>query len=208
MVTTADTLALSPEFQTDGRILYTRRRADGAWELVAVNVDGSNGQVVSDKATGSYWEPTGAGTMVIAHGPGARSKSDGKAPSLALFPPDGTFQISGSPFRKQLPDREIDVIIMRSFTAALNPAHDLVALTAPPAGTDLLLARPDGGHRFRLFMLSAAQSTFAGISVVERRRVARFYAGRPSRGGPCRGYLENTPQWYRAPEPHADVSGE
>ena len=164
VVTTADTLALSPEFQADGRILYTRRRTDGAWELVSVHVDGSNERVISDPSSGSYWEPSGRGTTIVAHGPSATGKPDGKPPALALFPSEGAFQIAGSPLRKRLPDREIDVIVMRSFTAALNPAHDLVALTAPPAGTDLLLARPDGTRQLRLFMLSAAQSTFAGIS--------------------------------------------
>lgn len=165
VVTRADTLALSPEFQPDGRIVYTRKRADGAWEMVSVSVDGSNERVLSDASTTSYWEPTrGPGTGIIAHGASAPARLDGRAPSLGLFPAEGAFQIAGSPFRKKLPDRELDVIVMRSFTSALNPAHDLVALTAPPAGTDLLLARPDGTRPFRLFMLSPAQSTFAGIA--------------------------------------------
>ena len=164
VVTESDTLALSPEFQPNGRILYSRRRTDGSWQIVSVNADGSDEQLTAG-SSGGLWEPTrGLGTAIVAHGPASAGKLDNRAPSLALFPADGAFQIAGSPFRKKLPDREIDVIVMRSFTAALNPAHDLVALTAPPAGTDLLLVRPDGSRPFRLFMLSPAQSTFAGLS--------------------------------------------
>jgi Tol biopolymer transport system component len=165
VLTAAETLALSPEFSPDGRILYSRRRPEGAWQIVSIKADGSDERVVSDRSLAGYWEPTRAsGSSVVAHGPGSPARPDNRLPSLALFPMEGAFQVAGSPLRKKLPDREIDVLVMRSFTAALNPAHDLVALTAPPGGSDLLLAKPDGSRPFRLFMLSALQSTFAGIS--------------------------------------------
>jgi Tol biopolymer transport system component len=63
-----------------------------------------------------------------------------------------------------LPDRTIGLYPLRYFTAALNPKRDLVLLTHPAGGTDMLVSRTDGSEPRTVFHYDSTQNTFAGLS--------------------------------------------
>jgi hypothetical protein len=56
---------------------------------------------------------------------------------------EGPFVAGGVPVRKRLPDREIDLYAIRSFSAFLHPNRDLALLLSPPGPSDVLVSRMD-----------------------------------------------------------------
>jgi hypothetical protein len=77
--------------------------------------------------------------------------------------------VAGAPFRKRLPDREIDLYPIRYFTAILNPRADLILHTQPPTISDpseLWTSRTDGSEQRELPDIEPAPPllAFAGMS--------------------------------------------
>jgi Tol biopolymer transport system component len=142
-LTPDETLALSPEYLPNGRIVYSRKTRDGRWQIVSIRADGSDPRVESDDSENSYWEPTrgSGGDTIIVHGSATMGVPDGMTPPTIL--PDGGFLAAGAPFRRTLPDREIDLYPVRRFSAALHPLLDLL-LTRKPLSPELLLSHLDG----------------------------------------------------------------
>jgi Tol biopolymer transport system component len=151
-----ETTALSPKFVPDGRIIYSRKNKNGTWEIVSIQDDGSGEKVESDASKNNYWEPgpgPSAGTFV-AHGtapdvPGLPAGYD-YAPIASLG--EGPFLVSSAPFRKTLPDREIDLYPLRYFSAVVNPRRNLVLLSDPGL-LELAISKIDGSDRLKLFQL-------------------------------------------------------
>jgi dipeptidyl aminopeptidase/acylaminoacyl peptidase len=132
VVTATESVAVSPEFLANGRIIYSRRTAAGRWEIASVERDGSDVRVESDASAGDYGAPTkgpASGTFVV-HGdgpvagdpPGGYRRSVGET---VLFS-RGPVLVAGAPFRRTLPDREIEIFPLRYFAAVLHPAEDLL----------------------------------------------------------------------------------
>jgi len=166
VLTPNEQVALSPEFLADGRILYTRKTTESRWEIVSTDKDGANSRVELSSATESYWKPARARSGgFIVHGTAASAASSprglsGSGPVIG----DGPFVAHGAPFRTQLPDRGIDLYPLRYFTALQNPRKNLLLLTQPAGGTDLMVSRGDGSDRKSLYHYDDAQNTFAGLA--------------------------------------------
>ncbi len=166
VVTPDETLAISPEFLPGGRIVYSRKTKEGLWQIVSVDAEGANERIESDSSKNSYWKPTrGPSTgSIVAHGSNTRGLPDGEATSPESTFAEGPFLVAGAPFRKKLPDREIELYPIRYFTAVLNPTKDLFLLTHPPPGaTDLLVSGTDGSGQRKLFQFDRMQNTFASM---------------------------------------------
>jgi Tol biopolymer transport system component len=76
--------------------------------------------------------------------------------------------VTGAPFRRKLPDREIDLYPVRYFTAILSPRENLLLHTsasAPSMPVELWASRIDGSQQRRLLELepSPTQQTFTGM---------------------------------------------
>jgi Tol biopolymer transport system component len=169
VITPNETVALSPKFMPDGRIVYSRKTKDGLWQIVSIDTDGSHDRVESDSSKNGYWEPARGPSngTIVAHGTGpnltAPSERDyPRAPAVGIV--DGPFLAAGAPFRKQLPDREIDLYPIRYFTALLNPRKDLLLLTAPGVGSGIFISRTDGSQQHKLFGYDRGQIGFASSS--------------------------------------------
>ena len=176
-VTVDETAALSPEFLSGGRIIYSRRNKANLDEIVSENRDGSGAAIESDPSKSSYRGP--------AHGPSKRSfVAYGAGPvepeptegfhraagfeAGQLFK-DGPVLVAGAPFRRKLPDRQIDLYPIRYFTAIMSPSENLILHTAPSAPSkpvELWASRIDGSQQHRLLELepSPTQQTFSGMS--------------------------------------------
>ncbi|HEV2982837.1 MAG TPA: hypothetical protein VGX46_00540 [Vicinamibacterales bacterium] len=164
VITADESLAFSPAFLPDGRVVYSRKGSRGLWEIVSMNVDGSNARVESGTSAESFWKPTrgpSAGTIVV-HGTAASASVSPQGLGGAFG--NGSFLVEGAPFTTVLPDRAIALYPLRYFTAALNPKRDLVLLTHPAGGTDLLVSRTDGSEPRAVFHYDSTQNTFAGLS--------------------------------------------
>src|SRR5580700_10792384 len=176
-VTADETAALSPGFLPGGRIVYSRRNKQNLDEIVSVNGDGSGSTIESDPSKNSYRGPSrgpSQGTFV-AYGTGPIEPEPPEGYHRAsgfeagqLFK-DGPFLVAGAPFRKKLPDREIDLYPIRYFTAIMSPSENLLLHTAPSAPSkpvELWASRIDGSQQRRLLELepSPTQQTFSGMS--------------------------------------------
>jgi Tol biopolymer transport system component len=164
VLTADETLAFSPAFLSDGRVVYSRKGSRGLWEIVSMNADGSNARVESGTSTESFWKPSrgpSAGT-IVAHGTAASASLSPQG--LAGGFGNGNFLVEGAPFITVLPDRTIGLYPLRYFTAALNPKRDLVLLTHPAGGTEMLVSRTDGSEPRTVFHYDSTQNTFAGLS--------------------------------------------
>ncbi len=168
VLTPNEATALSPTFLGDGRIAYSRKPADRAhWQIVSIKADGSEERIESDPSSNDYWAPSwghSAG-MLVAHGTGPYSSADDvvRTPWTANIG-EGPFLAAGAPFGKRLPDREIELYPIRFFTALLNPKKDLVLLTTPPGGTELLVSRQDGSQPRKVLQYDKTQNGFASLS--------------------------------------------
>jgi Tol biopolymer transport system component len=192
-VTADETAALSPEFLASGRIMYSRRNKQGVDEIVSVNRDGSGATIESDPSKNSYRGPArgpSAGTFVAyGTGPVEPEPPDGYHRALGfeagqLFR-DGPVLVTGAPFRRKLPDRQIDLYPIRYFTAILSPRENLILHTAPSAPSkpvELWASRIDGSQQRRLLELepSPTQQTFTGMCFSKDGQWIAFTRG----GGP------------------------
>jgi Tol biopolymer transport system component len=191
-VTADETAAVSPAFLPGGRVLYSRRNAQNLDEIVSVNRDGSGATIESDPSKNSYWGPVrgpSTGTFV-AYGTGPLGpeprESYHRAPGFeAKFFGDGPVLVPGAPFRRTLPDRQIDLYPIRYFSAILNPRENLLLHTAPSAPSrpvELWASRIDGSQQRQLLALDPTpmQLTFTGMSWSKDGQWVAFTRG----GGP------------------------
>jgi Tol biopolymer transport system component len=192
-LTAEETEALSPEFLPDGRIIYSRRNKQGVDEIVSVNSDGSGATVESDPSKNSYRGPShgpSKGTFVAyGTGPVEPEPPDGyhRASGFEagqLFK-DGPVLVAGAPFRRKLPDREIDLYPIRYFTAILSPRENLilhVAPSAPSKPVELWASRIDGSQQRKLLELepTPTQQSFTGMCFSKDGQWIAFTRG----GGP------------------------
>jgi len=172
-VTAEETAALSPEFLSGGRIIYSRRNKQSLDEIVSVNSDGSGATIESDPSKNSYRGPShgpSKGTFVAyGTGPVEPEPPEGyhRAPGFEagqLFR-DGPVLVPGAPFRKKLPDRQIDLYPIRYFSAILNPRENLILHTGPSDPSipvELWASRIDGSQQRKLLELDSGQLTFTG----------------------------------------------
>jgi Tol biopolymer transport system component len=191
-ITEEQTAALSPEFLPGGRMIYARRGKQNREEIVSVNLDGSGEIIESDPSTNNYWGPTrgpSKGTFV-AYGTGPvepepRESYHRTLVELAIFSGGGPVLAPGAPFRRTLPDREIDLYPIRYFTAILSPREDLIIHTAPSASgspVELWASRIDGSQQRKILELepTPTQQIFTAMSWSKDSQWVAFTRG----GGP------------------------
>ena len=173
-ITPWETSALSPEFLPEGRIMYSRPDKNKRAEIVSVNTDGSGSRVESDDSKNSYWSPQrgpSPGSFVVyGTGPVQAEPPDGyhrAAGAEAGIFPDGPILVADGRVRKKLPDRQVELIPIRYFTAILSPREDLIIHTAPaapPNPVELWASKVDGSQQRRILQLSSMQNIFSGVS--------------------------------------------
>jgi Tol biopolymer transport system component len=194
-VTVDETAALSPDFLPGGRIIYSRRNKQNLEEIVSVNGDGSGAAIESDSSKNSYRGPSrgpshgpAQGTFVAyGTGPVEPEPADGyhRSPVELGIVRGGPVLVPGAPFRRTLPDRQIDLYPIRYFTAILNPRENLIlhiAPSAPSTPVELWASRIDGSRQHKLLELepSPTQQTFSGMSFSKDGQWIAFTRG----GGP------------------------
>lgn len=167
VLTPNESLAISPECLPDGRILYSRKTKEGQWQIVSVDRNGANERIESDvsnnmssKSANRYWKPARGATTgeFVAHGDGPIDAG------IPVGPYRSPFLVEGAPFRRRLPDREIDLYPLRLFTALLNPTRDILLMTNAPGGTNVLVSTIDGRSQRKLFQDESTQSSRTGLS--------------------------------------------
>ena len=133
LLTPDESLALSPEYLPNGRIVYSRKTRGGVWQIASVNRDGSDVRLESDSSTHSYWEPTRGPTAgsIIVHGSTSPGVPLGQVVSPASMFRDGVFLAPGAPFRRNLSDRTIELYPVRQQVALLHPQRDVLLVRAP-----------------------------------------------------------------------------
>jgi Tol biopolymer transport system component len=95
----------------------------------------------------------------------------------------GPVLVPSAPFRRRLPDREIDLYPVRYFTAILNPRENLVTHTAPSVTpnrpVELWASRIDGAQQRRLVDLEPTppQVNWSGMSWSKDGEWAAFTRG-------------------------------
>ncbi len=166
-VTPEEMSARSPEFLPDGRIIYSRRNSQGRAEIVSVDRDGSGARVESDASMNSYWDPShgpGGGTFVAyGTGPVAPDPPEGYHRSgleAAAYGPAGPVLVPGAPFRRMLPDRQVDLYPVRYFFAFLDPrANRILHFGYPSRGSPvtLWLSSLDGSQQHPLLELEPTE---------------------------------------------------
>ena len=168
VLTPGETTALSPEVTPDGRIVYSRKSDDRSWQLVSIATDGSGQRLESPHSTVNYWKPARVGRTngLVAHGTASvRSPQvDTGRPRGGPDLGEGPFIAGGSPLRKRLPDREIDLYAIRYFSAFVHPVRDLALLMTPPAPSDVILSRLDGTGQHRIFQFDASGGSLSSAS--------------------------------------------
>jgi Tol biopolymer transport system component len=165
VLTPNESLAISPECLPDGRVLYSRTTKEGSWQIVSVDGNGADERIESDASKNRYWKPARGATTgeFLAHGEGPVDPGVpvGRETRKAQA---GPILVEGAPFRRRLPDREIDLYPLRLFTALLSPTRDILLQTNPAGGTDVLVSTIDGRNQQKLFQYESTQSSFAGLS--------------------------------------------
>jgi Tol biopolymer transport system component len=192
-VTQEETAALTPEFLPSGRIIYARRGQQNREEIVSVNPDGSGEVIESDPSTNNnYWGPTrgpSKGTFVAyGTGPVEPEPREGyhRTPvEQGIFSEGGPALAPGAPFRRTLPDREIDLYPIRYFTAILSPREDLIIHTSPSVSgnpVELWASRIDGSQQRKILELepTPTQQIFTSMSWSKDGQWVAFTRG----GGP------------------------
>ena len=176
-VTVEETAALSPEFLPSGRIIYSRKNSENLGEIVSVNRDGSGVIIESDPSKNSYQGPVhgpSTGTFfAYGTGPVGPEPAGGyhRAPGFEagqLFK-DGPVLVAGAPFRRRLPDREVDLYPIRYFSAILNPRENLLLHTAPSSRgnpVEVWASKIDGSQQRKLleFEPTPTQQTFTAMN--------------------------------------------
>ncbi len=169
-VTASETAAVSPEFLSDGRIIYARRSKLNREEIVTVNPDGSGARIESDESDNSYWGPTrgpSEGTFV-AYGTGPVAPEP-PGEYHRTFLSNGPVLVAGAPFKRKLPDREVELYPLRYFVAILDPKADLILHTEPSAPSkplELYTSRIDGSQQRKILELepAPAQESFSALN--------------------------------------------
>ena len=154
--------------------MYSRPDKNKRAEIVSVNTDGSGSRVESDDSKNSYWSPQrgpSPGSFVVyGTGPVQAEPPDGyhrAAGAEAGIFPDGPILVADGRVRKKLPDRQVELIPIRYFTAILSPREDLIIHTAPaapPNPVELWASKVDGSQQRRILQLSSMQNIFSGVS--------------------------------------------
>jgi Tol biopolymer transport system component len=169
-VTSRETAALSPEFLPDGRILYARRNKQDREEIVTVNPDGSGERIESGESENSYWGPVRGPSKgsFVAYGTGPVA-AEPPGEYHRTFLSNGPALVAGAPFRRKLPDREVELYPIRYFVAILNPRADLIIHTEPSAGSkpvELYSSRIDGSQQRKILTLepAPAQRIFSAMN--------------------------------------------
>ena len=176
-VTGSEPGAVSPEFLPDGRIVYVRKNKQDRDEIVTVNPDGTGARIESDDSNNSYWGPTRgpAPGSFVAYGTGPvapDSPGEYHRTFLNNFNPiagDGPALVAGAPFKRKLPDREVELYPIRYFVAILNPRSDLIVHTEPGAPSkpiELYTSRIDGSQQHKILELepAPAQGIFSAMN--------------------------------------------
>lgn len=174
-VTPWETDALSPEYLPDGRIIYARKNNQNREEIVSVNPNGTGAQIESDGSGNSYWGPTrgpsSGSFLAYGTGPAEPDPPGGyyhSAAEIGIFG-HGPVLVPGAPFRRALPDREVDLYPIRYFVAILNPRKDLVIHTGdslPGKPVEFWTSRIDGSEQHKILDLepSPTQLIFSAMS--------------------------------------------
>lgn len=169
-VTEPQTGAVSPEFLPDGRIIYARNNKQNRQEIVTVNQDGSGERIESDDPTESYWGPTHGPSkgIFVAYGT-APAAPEPPGEYHRTFLSNGPALVAGAPFKRKLPDREVELYPIRYFVAILNPQADLIVHTEPSAPSkpvELYTSKIDGSQRHKILDLEPmpAQGIFSAMN--------------------------------------------
>jgi len=165
-VTALETAAVSPEFLSDGRIIYARKNKQNREEIVTVNPDGSGARIESDDSDNSYWGPTRGPSQgsFVAYGTGPVAPEP-PGEYHRTFLSNGPALVAGAPFKRKLPDREVELYPIRYFVAILNPRADLIIHTEPSAPSkpvELYTSRIDGSQQHKI--LELAQGVFSAMN--------------------------------------------
>ncbi len=194
-ITEEETAALSPAFLPGGRIIYSRRNKQNLDEIVSVNRDGSGVTIESDPSKNGYRGPSRGPThgstqgafVAYGTGPVEPDPADGyhRTPVESGIVRGGPVLVPGAPFRRKLPDREIDLYPIRYFTAILSPRENLILHTAPSAPSkpvELWASRIDGSEQRKLLDLEPmpTQQSFTGMCFSKDGQWIAFTRG----GGP------------------------
>lgn len=181
--------ALSPAFLPDGRVMYARKNKLGREEIVSVNPDGSGERIESDDSANSYWGPTrGPSTetfVAYGTGPVAPDPPGGyynSAAELGIFG-HGPVLVPGAPFRRRLPDREVDLYPVRYFVAILNPRKDLLIHTGanpPTKPVEFWTSRIDGSQQRKILTLEQPQRIFSAMNWSRDGQWVAFTRGQTS----------------------------
>ncbi len=172
-VTPWETDALSPEFLRDGRILYARRNKLGREEIVSVNPDGSGERIESDDSANSYWGPakgpSSGGFVAYGTGPIGPDPPGGyyHSPAEARIFGRGPVLVPGAPFRRAIPNREVDLYPVRYMVAILNPRRDLIIHTgdsAPSKPVEFWASRIDGSEQVKIADVEPTQRIFSAMN--------------------------------------------
>jgi len=156
-VTPWEPVAVSPEFLPDGRIIYARKNKKDRQEIVSVNRDGSGERIESGDSSESYRGPTRGPTpnSFVAYGTGPVAPEP-PGEYHRTFLTSGAALVAGAPFRRKLPDREVELYPIRYFVAILNPREDLIVHTEPSAPSkpvQLFTSRIDGSQQHKILEL-------------------------------------------------------
>ena len=154
VVTGGESVAVSPEFLPNSRIIYSRRTAAGRWEIASVELDGSDARVESDPSSSDYRAPTkgpASGSFIVySDGPVAADPAGGYRRSAG----EATLFWEGrSWFRARRSEKRCLTGRSRSspryFAAVLHPDEDMLLHLGPPGpvsgpggAPELLVSRP------------------------------------------------------------------
>lgn len=169
MLVPNDSMAISPIFGPNGRIYYAngsfdanmpveRRDRASHWQIVSVDSNGTDRKVELD-STQNFWEPSlhPQTHALLVHGPGPIPEDANRSFG------EGPLSEEGSPFRKKLSDREIDLYPMRTFTCMIHPLKNDLLYSSPP-GPNLYLSRIDGSGVESILQMDPPQAIFMGFS--------------------------------------------
>ena len=145
--------------RADKSIEKVARENEACRRLVAMYGTGS----VAPEQPGAYHRPPGSEEETLFGG--------------------GPVLVPGAPFRRRLPDREIDLYPVRYFSAILNPRENLVIHTAPSVApnrpVELWSSRIDGSQQRKLVDLEPTppQVNWSGMNWSKDGQWAAFTRG-------------------------------
>jgi parallel beta-helix repeat protein len=171
----ADTLAiLSPAVAPDGRIAFAMgtpfslapAAAPSHFAIWSILPDGSGLRLENDAASG-FAAPSfslRAGGMVV-HGPGRPDLERPQSALAELMGGPGPLLVPGAPWRRVLPDRELELYPIREFLAAALPSGDAVVRAIPP-GPRLVISDLEGNQAREVVDLGLGGSPIMALNAV------------------------------------------